>query len=70
MDFQYSDLPEPHKERTKQILKAHPEVRELIGRNSLSAVLVIAVVSLQPVTAYLIGNSYIVCPLVTELLET
>ncbi|MCL4279670.1 MAG: hypothetical protein KJZ60_08320, partial [Ignavibacteriaceae bacterium] len=22
MDFQYSDKPEPHKERTKQILKA------------------------------------------------
>ncbi len=33
MDFQYSDQPEPHKERTKQILKAHPEVRNLIGRN-------------------------------------
>ena len=38
MDFQYSDQPEPHKERTKQILKAHPEVRNLIGRNPVSAV--------------------------------
>ena len=38
MDFQYSDLPEPHKERTKQILKAHPEVRNLIGRNLASGI--------------------------------
>jgi len=47
MDFQYSDLPEPHKERTKQILKAHPEVRNLIGRNPISAVITLFVVALQ-----------------------
>ena len=45
MDFQYSDQPEPHKERTKQILKAHPEVRNLIGRNPVSAVITIFVVA-------------------------
>lgn len=56
MDFQYSDLPEPHKERTKQILKAHPEVRNLIGRNAFSAVLVIFVVVLQLAVAYYLSD--------------
>jgi len=56
MDFQYSDLPEPHKERTKQILKAHPEVRELIGRNSFSAVLVVLIAAIQLVIAYLLSD--------------
>lgn len=56
MDFQYSDLPEPHKERTKQILKAHPEVRNLIGRNPVSALIAIFVVALQFVIAYLLAD--------------
>jgi sphingolipid delta-4 desaturase len=56
MDFQYSNLPEPHKERTKQILKAHPEVRNLIGRNPFSAVIILFVVSLQFVIAYFLSG--------------
>lgn len=56
LDFQYSNQPEPHKERTKQILKAHPEVRELIGRNSFSSVIVIFTVALQLVVAYLLSD--------------
>lgn len=56
MDFQYSDQPEPHKERTKQILKAHPEVRTLIGRNPVSAVITIFVVALQFIIAYLLAD--------------
>jgi sphingolipid 4-desaturase/C4-monooxygenase len=56
MDFQYSDQPEPHKERTKQILKAHPEVRNFIGRNPVSAVITILVVALQFVIAYLLSD--------------
>jgi sphingolipid delta-4 desaturase len=56
MDFQYSNQPEPHKERTKQILKAHPEVRDLIGRNPVSALITILVVALQFVIAYLLAD--------------
>ena len=56
MDFQYSDQPEPHKERTKQILKAHPEVRVLIGRNPFSALIILFVVASQIVIAYLLGE--------------
>ena len=53
-DFQYSDQPEPHKQRTRDILKAHPEVRELIGRNSLSALIVVFVVLIQLALAFLL----------------
>jgi sphingolipid delta-4 desaturase len=53
-DFQYSDQPEPHKQRTKDILKAHPEVREFIGRNPLSALIVVSVVLLQLAVAFLL----------------
>lgn len=69
-DFTYSYSVEPHKERTKQILKTHPEVRELISKNSKSIYLILFIVILQTslaiflsakplwmllVTAYLIG---------------
>ena len=46
-DFVYSDLPEPHKARTKDILKTHPEVRELIGRNPMSFILILLIVTAQ-----------------------
>lgn len=45
--FRFSEEPEPHKARTKAILKAHPEVRTLIGRNPWSAAIVVGVVALQ-----------------------
>lgn len=53
-DFQYSDQPEPHKQRTRDILKVHPEVREFIGRNPLSALIVVSVVLLQIAIAFLL----------------
>lgn len=55
-DFTYSDSPEPHKERTRAILKAHPEVRELITRTPISAVILIGIVTLQIVIAILLSN--------------
>jgi sphingolipid delta-4 desaturase len=53
-DFAYSDTPEPHKERTRRLLQAHPEARELITRNPFSALLLAAIVALQFVIAYLV----------------
>ncbi|HEY6906847.1 MAG TPA: fatty acid desaturase, partial [Ignavibacteriaceae bacterium] len=41
LDFAYSNDPEPHKERTKAILKAHPEVRQFIGRYPVSFMLIL-----------------------------
>ncbi len=39
-DFQYSNQPEPHKIRTRAILNAHPEVRNFIGRNPYSFLII------------------------------
>ncbi len=69
-EFSITSTPEPHKERTRAILKQHPEVRNLIARNPFSAVIVLSVVAMQLgiaitlrnqpfwvilITAYLIG---------------
>ena len=55
-NFSFSESPEPHKERTKKILKTHPEVRELISRNAGSIFFVIGIVALQIVIAVLLSN--------------
>jgi sphingolipid 4-desaturase/C4-monooxygenase len=53
-DFAYSETPEPHKERTRRLLQAHPEARKLITRNPFSAFLLMALVVLQFAIAYLV----------------
>jgi sphingolipid delta-4 desaturase len=64
-DFVHSDTPEPHRERTKKLLQGHPEVRSLIGRNPLSALLILLVVGMQIVLAILLaGQSWLVALLV------
>ena len=55
LEFQFSNTNEPHKERTRAILKAHPEVREHIGRNPYSFLLILFVVGLQLTIAYLLS---------------
>jgi sphingolipid 4-desaturase/C4-monooxygenase len=55
-EFIYSDTPEPHKARTKEILKKHPEIRELIGRNPFSFVILLFVVGLQISIAVYLSN--------------
>lgn len=56
IDFSYSDQPEPHKQRTKDILKAHPEIRKYIGRNPFSLAIIIFVVGMQLTIAYLLSG--------------
>ena len=41
------DYPEPHLERTRALLKAHPEVRGLFGHERSTALWVVAIVGLQ-----------------------
>jgi sphingolipid delta-4 desaturase len=55
-DFKYSERPEPHKERTREILKTHPEVRNLISRNPYSFLIIIAVSSFQIAAAFLLAG--------------
>ena len=50
--FQQAAGGEPHRNRTKAILKAHPEVRALIGRNPWSAFAIAGVVAAQLGLAY------------------
>lgn len=52
--FVVSESPEPHKERTRALLQAHPEVRALITRNPYSALLVAAIVAGQLAIAFLL----------------
>ena len=56
VDFQFSTEAEPHKERTKAMLKDHPEIRSLIGRNPSSMCIIMGVVALQLSLAYLLRN--------------
>jgi hypothetical protein len=46
-DFVYSQEQEPHRTRTKVILKEHPEVRNLIGKNPYTFLVILGVVALQ-----------------------
>ncbi|MGA9117728.1 MAG: fatty acid desaturase [Bacteroidota bacterium] len=55
-EFLESDSPEPHRERTKAILKSHPEVRSLIGRNPWSFALIAGVVIAQTAIAALLSQ--------------
>jgi sphingolipid delta-4 desaturase len=43
-DFTHTDEREPHHDRTRQILRDHPQVRALIGKNPLTFLLIVAVV--------------------------
>lgn len=47
MEFRLSGDPEPHKARTQAILRAHPEVREFIGKNPWTAAWLVALVAAQ-----------------------
>ncbi|MBS4043717.1 MAG: fatty acid desaturase [Chitinophagaceae bacterium] len=55
-DFVYSNQSEPHRARTKQILKEHPQVRSLIGKNPFSALAIISIVALQIVLAFVLQD--------------
>ncbi|MEN9509106.1 MAG: hypothetical protein RLZZ621_1669 [Gemmatimonadota bacterium] len=51
-DFQYRDEREPHHLRTRAILAEHPEVRALIGRNPMTALIMLGIVTAQMLMAW------------------
>src|SRR5881392_1650669 len=55
-DFVYSTEPEPHRIRTKNILKEHPEIRNLIGRNPVTVLAIIGLVAFQVVMALVVRD--------------
>ena len=55
-DFTHVTGSEPHRLRTRQILKAHPEVKKLITKNPMTMVWILACVSLQILMTYLVKD--------------
>lgn len=56
-DFHHSNVQEPHRARTRQILAQHPEVRNLIGKNPLTIIALLGMVAAMVVIAYLVRDS-------------
>ncbi len=55
-DFYSSAEVEPHRQRTKEILKQHPEIRELVGRNPYTFLAILGIAGLQICMAYLLKD--------------
>lgn len=58
-DFIYVSYPEPHVGRTKEILKAHPEVKTLFGNTPITALYAFGIVGLQVFLAIYLRDSSI-----------
>jgi sphingolipid delta-4 desaturase len=54
--FVFSNTSEPHRIRTKEILKSHPDIRNLIGKNPSTLFVIIGLVALQIVMAWLVAD--------------
>jgi sphingolipid delta-4 desaturase len=54
--FHQSELDQPHPARSRAIIKAHPEVRQLMVRNPWTALIALSVVTLQTGIAYAMGR--------------
>jgi sphingolipid delta-4 desaturase len=55
-DFLHSSAPEPHRERTRQILRRHPEVRSLIGPTPATFWFIVGLVGLQFAVAWFVAE--------------
>lgn len=55
-DFIFLPNAEPHRIRTKEILKTNPEIRKLIGKNPGTGLIIVLVVALQLGAAILLRN--------------
>jgi sphingolipid delta-4 desaturase len=55
-DFTYSNTSEPHRLRTKQILKQVPDIRRLIGKNPASFLFILVLVAFQITAALLLAK--------------
>jgi sphingolipid 4-desaturase/C4-monooxygenase len=55
-DFKEVTGTEPHRIRTREIIKAHPEVKKLISKNPNTAIWILSCVSFQVAMAYLLRD--------------
>ncbi|HLK65352.1 MAG TPA: fatty acid desaturase [Bryobacteraceae bacterium] len=56
-EFLYSQSQEPHRDRTKILLRSHPELRRFIGKNPYTALIILGCVSLQVGVGILVKDS-------------
>lgn len=56
-NFKWSEESEPHKQRTKEIITKHPEIRQLIGRNPYTLLVIMLCVGVQVTLAYLLRDA-------------
>ncbi len=56
VDFIHSAVCEPHRARTKEILKQFPHIRKLIGKNPLTIFAIIGLVALQVSAAWWVSD--------------
>jgi sphingolipid 4-desaturase/C4-monooxygenase len=54
--FHQSEFEQPHPARARAIIKAHPEVRQLMVRNPYTALIALAIVIMQTAIAYCMGT--------------
>ena len=54
--FNWSDDVQPHKQRTKSIIRQHPEIRTLIGRNPYTFLIILLCVGVQVGGAWLLSG--------------
>ncbi len=55
-DFVYSEESEPHRIRTKKILKEHPELRQLISKNPATFLVILGIVGSMVAIAWLLRD--------------
>lgn len=55
--FNYSPLPEPHRARTRQIIKEHPDVKNLIGKNPFTFLVILFLVGGMVVISWLLRDA-------------
>jgi sphingolipid delta-4 desaturase len=56
-DFTWSQEPNPHHVRVRQILKQHPEMKELIGKNPYTIFMIIGLVAAQIAISYFLKDA-------------
>jgi len=55
-EFTFSTAPEPHRMRTRELLRRHPEIRDLIGPNPATFWWTAGIVAFQIVVAWLVAD--------------
>jgi sphingolipid delta-4 desaturase len=56
-NFIIANYPEPHRSRSLDMLRRHPEVRRLFGRNPWTALYIFSIVALQVALAFFLQNA-------------